>query len=269
MEHDVELHVLWQPTPPSRTYWSFYDAGHPHRAALAVVHGDRMSQLPFARSPSTSMIGFRKKCHENESVGSHMRWKIASRPTHCRARAAVPDAVLRERLRDRARGRLELRAVDDARAARQVARVHELGVARLEPVDRLDVLGGAQRAFERIDPAESSSTVAISPSGSSRLGRSTESPRLVVSAAQEDGSMGEIEVGYQAFVSDGDEEFGAIREVHPDHIVVYVENAGDFRAPGCGEGGALGQGDLRLRAGSTEGSARAIGHAHDAEVPGL
>ncbi len=40
-----------------------------------------------------------------------------------------------------------------------------------------------------------------------------------------------IEVGYQTFVSDGDEEFGAIREISPDGLVVYVENAGEFRVP--------------------------------------
>jgi hypothetical protein len=78
-----------------------------------------------------------------------------------------------------------------------------------------------------------------------------------------------IEVGYQAFVSDGSEEFGAIRDVSADGLVVYVENAGEFRVPreavkavhsqkvifDCGKL------DPRLR--------RLIGHAHDAEVPGL
>ena len=78
-----------------------------------------------------------------------------------------------------------------------------------------------------------------------------------------------IEVGYQTFVSDGGEEFGAIRSVSPDGLVVYVENAGEFRIPLDAvkavhaqkvifECGKL---DRRLRA--------AIGHAHDAEVPGL
>ncbi len=77
-----------------------------------------------------------------------------------------------------------------------------------------------------------------------------------------------IEVGYHAFVSDDDEEFGAIRYVSPGsrEITVYVENAGDFTVPieavikvqsekvtfDCGKL------DARLR--------RAIGHAHDAEV---
>lgn len=40
-----------------------------------------------------------------------------------------------------------------------------------------------------------------------------------------------IEIGYQTFVSDGDDAFGAIREVSADSLVVYVENAGDFRVP--------------------------------------
>ena len=41
----------------------------------------------------------------------------------------------------------------------------------------------------------------------------------------------DIEVGYQAFVSDGGEEFGAVRAVTPDFVLVWVENAGEFRLP--------------------------------------
>src|SRR5262245_35823391 len=41
----------------------------------------------------------------------------------------------------------------------------------------------------------------------------------------------QIEIGFQAFVSDGGEEFGAVREVSARDVVVYVENAGDFRVP--------------------------------------
>ena len=43
-----------------------------------------------------------------------------------------------------------------------------------------------------------------------------------------------IEIGYQAFVSDGGEEFGAVREVSPNggpELVIYVENAGVFVVP--------------------------------------
>jgi hypothetical protein len=68
-----------------------------------------------------------------------------------------------------------------------------------------------------------------------------------------------IEVGYQAFVADGGEEFGA---------VVYVENAGDFVISMDAVQAVhsqkvifdCGRLDRRLR--------EAIAHAHDAEEPG-
>ena len=79
-----------------------------------------------------------------------------------------------------------------------------------------------------------------------------------------------IEVGYQAFVSDGGEEFGAVREVSPNgrpELVIYVENAGDFVVPLSAVEAVHSQKvvltcrklDHRLR--------QAIGHAHDAEEP--
>jgi hypothetical protein len=40
-----------------------------------------------------------------------------------------------------------------------------------------------------------------------------------------------IQVGYQAYVSEGGETFGAIRAVAPESVVVYVENAGDYAIP--------------------------------------
>lgn len=43
-----------------------------------------------------------------------------------------------------------------------------------------------------------------------------------------------IEIGYQTFVSDGGEEFGAVWEVSPNgrpELVIYVENAGEFVVP--------------------------------------
>jgi len=81
-----------------------------------------------------------------------------------------------------------------------------------------------------------------------------------------------IKVGYQTFVSDGGEEFGAVREVAPNgrpELVIYVENAGDFVVPLSAVEGvhsqkvilSCGKLDRRLR--------RAIGHAHDSEKPGL
>lgn len=78
-----------------------------------------------------------------------------------------------------------------------------------------------------------------------------------------------IEVGYQTFVSDGEAEFGAIREVSPRGLVVYVENAGEFSVPLSAVSSVHSKKvifDCRKLDASLR---RAIGHAHDAEVPGL
>ena len=80
-----------------------------------------------------------------------------------------------------------------------------------------------------------------------------------------------IEVGYQAFASDGGEEFDAVRQVAPagrPELVIYVENAGDFVVPFDAVEAVHSEKvilncrklDRRLR--------QAIGHAHDAEKPG-
>jgi hypothetical protein len=37
-----------------------------------------------------------------------------------------------------------------------------------------------------------------------------------------------VSIGDQVFLDGNDEEIGAVRQVMPDHVVVYVENAGDF-----------------------------------------
>ena len=76
-----------------------------------------------------------------------------------------------------------------------------------------------------------------------------------------------IEVGYQTFVSDSTDDFGAIREISRDgkQVTVYVENAGDFQVPITSVVSVQSEKvtfdcrklDRRLRV--------AIGHAHDAE----
>jgi hypothetical protein len=43
-----------------------------------------------------------------------------------------------------------------------------------------------------------------------------------------------IEIGFQAFLSDGGEEFGAVRAIAAagrQELLIYVENAGDFVVP--------------------------------------
>ncbi|HVZ70885.1 MAG TPA: hypothetical protein VHJ20_00805 [Polyangia bacterium] len=77
-----------------------------------------------------------------------------------------------------------------------------------------------------------------------------------------------IRVGFQTFVSDGEEEFGSIRGVSSDghQLTVYVENAGDFHVPASAVVSVASEKvtfdckklDPKMRA--------AIGHAHDAET---
>ena len=82
-------------------------------------------------------------------------------------------------------------------------------------------------------------------------------------------SAKDIEVGYQTFVSDGGEEFGAVRAVTPDFVLVWIENAGEFRVPVDAVQDVHSEKvifdcrklDRRIR--------EAIGHAHESEEPGL
>jgi hypothetical protein len=78
----------------------------------------------------------------------------------------------------------------------------------------------------------------------------------------------EIEVGFQTFVDDSPEEFGAVRAISPDGrtLTVYVENAGDFPVPASAVYSVQSEKvtfacrklDPKLRA--------AIGHAHEKET---
>jgi hypothetical protein len=81
-----------------------------------------------------------------------------------------------------------------------------------------------------------------------------------------------IKVGFQAFTSDGGEEFGAVRAVTPDgrpEIVIYVENAGDVTVP-MSAVEAVHSEKVVLNCAKLDHKLRhAIGHAHDGEKPGL
>ena len=93
-----------------------------------------------------------------------------------------------------------------------------------------------------------------------------------------------IDVGFQAYLDEGGEDFGAVREVAPDgrdevvglgqdvaveHVVVYVENAGDFIVPLRAIRSAH-DGKVVLDAAELDQRLRdAIAHEHDREEPGL
>lgn len=42
----------------------------------------------------------------------------------------------------------------------------------------------------------------------------------------------QVAVGDQLFLEENGEKIGAVRDVTPDHLVVYIEAAGDFEVPG-------------------------------------
>jgi len=77
-----------------------------------------------------------------------------------------------------------------------------------------------------------------------------------------------VHVGFQTFVDDSPEEFGAVRDISPDgqRLTVYVENAGDFIVPVAAAVSVQSEKvtfacrklDRKLRT--------AIGHAHDRET---
>ena len=79
----------------------------------------------------------------------------------------------------------------------------------------------------------------------------------------------EIEIGFQAYVVDGGEEFGAVRQVMKSgDIVVYVENGGDFLVSSDAIH-AVHSGKVIVHADKLDAKLReAIAHAHDAEEPG-
>ena len=81
-----------------------------------------------------------------------------------------------------------------------------------------------------------------------------------------------IRIGFQVFAQDGDEEFGAVRDVCPggrNELLVNVENGGDHCIPLDAIIDVHDEKvivDLAQLPAPVQG---AIAHAHDAEVPGL
>lgn len=76
-----------------------------------------------------------------------------------------------------------------------------------------------------------------------------------------------VQVGDQLFLEEGGDEIGAVREVAPDHLVVYIEAAGDFVVPG-GWVLAAHNGKVVLDSTKIENPVllAAAAHAHDNEI---
>ena len=76
-----------------------------------------------------------------------------------------------------------------------------------------------------------------------------------------------IEIGYQVFAKDGEEEFGAVRQILSDgHLVIDIENKGDVLIPDDAIVSVIEQ-KVLIDLKKLEPAIRtAIGHAHDAET---
>jgi hypothetical protein len=78
-----------------------------------------------------------------------------------------------------------------------------------------------------------------------------------------------IDVGYQAYLDEGKDPFGAVRAVGDEEVTVYIENGGDFRLNSAAVR-SVHDGKIILdRSRLDDAILRAIKHAHDREEPGL
>jgi hypothetical protein len=77
----------------------------------------------------------------------------------------------------------------------------------------------------------------------------------------------QVQIGDQLFLEEGGDEIGAVRAIAPDHLVVYIEAAGDFDVPGTWVRSAH-HGKVVLDPKKIDNPAilRAAAHAHDNEI---
>ena len=78
-----------------------------------------------------------------------------------------------------------------------------------------------------------------------------------------------VEVGDMVFVAEGQEGIGAVRALHKDTFVLFVENAGEFDIPGSAIVGVHDRKVILNPARLSRGVRDAVGHAHDREDPKL
>ena len=74
-----------------------------------------------------------------------------------------------------------------------------------------------------------------------------------------------VEPDFEVFVRDTTEAVGAVREIHPDHLIVWIENRGDTRIDAEHVESAHDGKVILDPDGMDEELREAIGHAHDAE----
>jgi hypothetical protein len=78
-----------------------------------------------------------------------------------------------------------------------------------------------------------------------------------------------IEEGFMAFIADGGEGIGAVREVTSTSLVIYIENSGEFVIPRSAVKDVHAQKVILKPEFLERRLLAAIGHAHDDEDPNL
>jgi hypothetical protein len=78
-----------------------------------------------------------------------------------------------------------------------------------------------------------------------------------------------IEEGFMAFLAEGKEGIGAVREVAREHLVLYVENAGEFEVPRSAVRKVHDQKVILDPKHLDKRLLDAVGHVHDSEDPKL
>ena len=78
-----------------------------------------------------------------------------------------------------------------------------------------------------------------------------------------------IETGFMAFLAEGQEGIGAVRAVSGDHIIVYVENGGEFEVARSAVRRVHDAKVILDAAKLDKALLTALGHTHDREVPKL
>ena len=79
----------------------------------------------------------------------------------------------------------------------------------------------------------------------------------------------DIEEGFMAFLADGEDGIGAIREVGPTSIVIYVENSGEFVVPLSAVKGVHSEKVILDPDLLDDALLAAVGNSHDSEDPKL
>ena len=78
----------------------------------------------------------------------------------------------------------------------------------------------------------------------------------------------DVEIDFEVFAHEGEHAIGAVREIHPDHLIVWIENRGDTRIDAEHVAGAHDGKVVLVEHGLPDALNEAIAHAHDAESRG-